>query len=318
MAIDLPELERIIQAHGPIARVVVAEATGSTPREVGTAMLVWAEGQSGTIGGGELEYRAAHAARAQLKRGQPVATARLPLGPALGQCCGGAVTLVTEIYRAEDLARLTQMPIHARAVTNNAGQPLTVTRAIAKARNQGEIPEPILADGWLIEPVTRPQTPVWIYGAGHVGRALVQTLAALPNLSITWVDVDLTRFPDDPPDGVTCLPAPDPSKAVALAPSDAHHLVLTYSHVMDLELCHAILSHSFASAGLIGSTTKWARFRKRLAAIGHSCTEIDQINCPIGDPRLGKHPQAIALGAGTALLRSVANNNNLDRGVLTK
>ena len=318
MAIDLPELDRTIHAHGPVARVVVAGTAGSTPREVGTAMLVWDHGQSGTIGGGELEFRAARDARAQLKQGQNLSIARLPLGPALGQCCGGAVTLLTEIYRTEDITRLANASIHARSINRDKDAPLAVSRTIAKARNQGELPRPALTQGWMIEPITRLQTPIWVYGAGHVGRALVQTLAPLPDLAITWVDVDVSRFPEVPPEGVTCLPAPDPAKAVALAPTDAHHLVLTYSHVMDLEICHAILSHGFASAGVIGSATKWARFRKRLTALGHGCTEIDQINCPIGDPSLGKHPQAIALGVGTALLKSVAYNNNLDRGVLTK
>ncbi|WP_424939168.1 xanthine dehydrogenase accessory protein XdhC [Aliiroseovarius sp. S253] len=315
MAIDLLQLERTITAHGPVARVVVADTAGSTPREIGAAMLVWDCGQSGTIGGGELEFRAAHDARAQLQQGQGTSLVRLSLGPTLGQCCGGAVTLLTEIYRAEDITRLADTSIHARSTTGEEDAPLAVSRMIAKARNQGEIPEPVLTQGWMIEPITRPQSPIWIYGAGHVGRALVQTLAPLPELAITWVDVDLSRYPDEVPDSVTCLPAADPSKAVALAPIDAHHLVLTYSHVMDLEICHAILSHSFASAGLIGSATKWARFRKRLTALGHGCTEIDQINCPIGDPSLGKHPQAIALGVGTALLKSVAYNNKLDRGV---
>lgn len=318
MAIDLPELDRTIQAHGPVARVVVADTAGSTPREVGAAMLVWDGGQSGTIGGGELEYRAARDGRTQLQQGQTTRMVRLPLGPALGQCCGGAVTLLTEVYRAEDVERLSGTPIHARSATGEVDAPLAVSRIIAKARNQGVTPEPTLTQGWMIEPVARPQTPIWIYGAGHVGRALVQTLAPLPDLAITWVDVHLTRFPDQVPGGVTCLPAPDPAKAVALAPADAHHLVLTFSHVMDLEICHAILSHRFASAGLIGSATKWARFRTRLTALGHGRSEIDQINCPIGDPSLGKHPQAIALGVGTALLKIVAYNNNLDRGVLTK
>ncbi|NDW53125.1 xanthine dehydrogenase accessory protein XdhC [Aliiroseovarius sp. PrR006] len=318
MAIDLPQLDRTIATHGPVARVVVADTAGSTPREVGAAMLVWTDGQSGTIGGGELEFRAARDARTQLQQGQNLKTVRLPLGPALGQCCGGAVTLLTEIYCAEDITRLADTSIHARSTTGNDTAPLAVSRTLAKARNQGVLPEPTLMQGWMIEPVARPQTPVWIYGAGHVGRALVQTLAPLPDLAITWVDVDLSRFPKNVPEGVTCLPASDPAKAVALAPADAHHLVLTYSHVMDLEICHAILSHRFASAGLIGSATKWARFRSRLTALGHSRTKIDQINCPIGDPSLGKHPQAIALGVGTALLKSVAYNNNLDRGVLTK
>ncbi|SMR81609.1 molybdenum cofactor sulfurylase [Aliiroseovarius halocynthiae] len=314
MAIDLPQLDRTIQAHGPVARVVVADTSGSTPREVGAAMLVWDGGQSGTIGGGELEYRAAQDARAQLKKGRPASTARLPLGPALGQCCGGAVTIVTEIYQAEDVARLADLPIHARAVSGPDNAPLAVTRAVAHARNQGVMPPPEFIQGWMVEPVARPQAPVWIYGAGHVGSALVHTLSPLPDLAITWIDVDTPRFPDDVPEGVTCLPAPDPTKAVSLAPADAHHLVLTYSHVMDLEICHAILSHKFASAGLIGSATKWARFRKRLVDLGHGCTIIDQIDCPIGDPSLGKHPQAIALGVATALVKCVAQKNNHDRG----
>ena len=80
------------------------------------------------------------------------------------------------------------------------------------------------------------------------------------------------------------------------APPSAEHLVLTYSHALDLEICHRLLSHGFARAGLIGSATKWARFRKRLLALGHSEVSIARITCPIGDPALGKHPQAIAIG----------------------
>ncbi|MBC7179561.1 MAG: XdhC family protein, partial [Roseovarius sp.] len=72
---------------------------------------------------------------------------------------------------------------------------------------------------------------------------------------------------------------------------------------LDLELCHQLLRRPFASAGLIGSATKWARFRQRLAALGHTDAQISRISCPIGDPNLGKHPQAIALGVAAALLK---------------
>jgi xanthine dehydrogenase accessory factor len=89
---------------------------------------------------------------------------------------------------------------------------------------------------------------------------------------------------------------------MAHAPRDAHHLIVTYSHALDLDLCHAALSRGFASAGVIGSATKWARFRRRLAQLGHAPAAIDRIDCPIGDPRLGKHPQAIALGVAARLL----------------
>ena len=84
----------------------------------------------------------------------------------------------------------------------------------------------------------------------------------------------------------------------------AEHLVLTYSHALDLELCHRILGHGFARLGLIGSATKAARFRARLHDLGHLPVEIQRIACPIGDTSLGKHPQAIALGVATELLRT--------------
>ena len=145
-------------------------------------------------------------------------------------------------------------------------------------------------------------TPLWIYGAGHVGRALVNVMAPLPDFTITWVDTGPARFPDVIPDGVTQLVAADPARAAAHAPDAADHLILTYAHDLDLALCHALLSRRFASIGLIGSATKWARFRRRLHALGHEDAQIARIACPIGDPALGKHPQAIALGVATAMI----------------
>ena len=97
------------------------------------------------------------------------------------------------------------------------------------------------------------------------------------------------------------LPVADPAEAVALAPLEAEHLVLTFSHALDLELCHRLLIHGFLRCGLIGSATKWARFRSRLAALGHA--DMARIDCPIGEPSLGKHPQAIAIGVVAAMLR---------------
>ena len=120
---------------------------------------------------------------------------------------------------------------------------------------------------------------------------------------MTWVDTSEDRFPNDIPDGVTKLVAASPSQVVRFAPSHGEHLILTYSHEMDLEICHALLGHGFEFAGLIGSKTKWARFRKRLIALGHSEHQVDRILCPIGERALGKHPQAIAIGVAGALLR---------------
>ena len=232
-------------------RVTVARTAGSVPREAGTSMWVGPEHTCGTIGGGALEWRAMALARAMLADGCSAARETVALGPALGQCCGGSVTL--------DFAA-------AEAGEDSAGRPL------------------------------------WIWGAGHVGRAIAAVMAPLPDWSVTLVDDAPARMADVP--GAAPLVAADMPRAVAHAPGHAEHLILTYSHEIDLALCHAILSREFAGCGLIGSATKWARFRARLQALGHAPAQIARIACPIGDPALGKHPQAIAIGVAAAMMRS--------------
>ena len=90
MSFDLMQINAAIAAHGEATRVVIADIKGSSPREIGASMLLWPGGQSGSIGGGALEYQASHAPQPGLRR--------YPLGPELGQCCGGHVTLVTEHF----------------------------------------------------------------------------------------------------------------------------------------------------------------------------------------------------------------------------
>lgn len=302
MSFDLSKLKEAVALHGPVGRVMVAGHQGSVPRETGTSMLVWDTGQQGTIGGGALEFEAVRQLRERLGSGM-CDVQRIPLGPGLGQCCGGAVTLVSEVFTAETSTDIDpEAQIYTRRVSGSAEIPLAVKRAAADARKGKPFVAPILEQGWLAEALTVQPVPVWIYGAGHVGRAIVSTLAPLPDITVTWVDTGPERFPEVIPDGVTALPAKNPADAAALAPCGAHHLILTYSHALDLELCHRLLRQDFGSVGLIGSKTKWARFRSRLTALGHAHTCIDQLTCPIGDPRLGKHPQAIALGVVSALV----------------
>jgi xanthine dehydrogenase accessory factor len=103
-----------------------------------------------------------------------------------------------------------------------------------------------------------------------------------------------------------------PERIAAHAPQGAEHLVLTYSHALDLELCHRLLGRGFGGLGLIGSATKWARFRARLAALGHGAAAIDRIDCPIGDPGLGKYPQAIAIGVAANLLNKKQSETEIE------
>lgn len=293
--LDRQELVTAVRTHGTVARVVIIETRGSVPREAGTEMLVWEDGQSGTIGGGRLEFDVAQDARARLTAGGDLA--RLyPLGPALGQCCGGAVRVLTEIF---DLARAKQLPeagIWAR--------PLPGVDTPQPAHTTG------LSRGWFAEEIGKATRSLWVWGAGHVGRAIVQTMAPLPDFDITWVDTDLTRFPAELPTGVSQLCAQAPDRLVPHAPRDADHIIVTYSHELDLALCHGLLIHGFHHCGLIGSETKWARFTKRLRSLGQSQAEISRISCPIGDPSLGKHPQAIAVGVAAALIKASSEQEN--------
>ncbi len=293
MSFDLSALKDAVRAHGRVARVVVAQTKGSVPREVGAAMLIWDGGQSGTIGGGSLEFESAKQAL------QNQGMSRYPLGPSLGQCCGGSVTLLCEHFDEATLQIISDAAPFARGP---GAMPLAVSRHLSLARNSGAPVESALIEGWMIEPISKPRRAIWLYGAGHVGRALANTLAPLPEIDITWIDTAQSRFPDEIPMGATPLIAANPADTVRHAPDHAEHLILTYSHALDLELCHRILSRSFESCGLIGSATKWARFRNRLASLGHSPAQISRICCPIGQPALGKHPQAIAISVAASLL----------------
>jgi xanthine dehydrogenase accessory factor len=308
MSFDRDSLIRAINQHGSVTRVVIADVEGSSPREVGASMLVWRDGQSGTIGGGTLEFDAAQAAR------KGPFFRRIPLGPALGQCCGGAVTLVAERFDASNVDTLAHDHV-LRRVHGNSEQPLGFARALAAYRNAGTPIAPNYSNGWFIEPITKPSRSIWIWGAGHVGRALVDVLAPLPELGLTWIDTAANRFPANCPENVDQLIAQNPAELVRHAPGDSEHLILTYSHALDLELCHRLLSHGFARAGLIGSKTKWARFRSRLRNLGHSDDQITRIQCPIGQKDLGKHPQAIAVGVAAEILNARQTKENEIRGV---
>ena len=313
MSLDRDAMARLIGAHGAVVRVVVTEVAGSAPREAGAAMAVWADGQEGTIGGGALEHAATARARAILRAGAGDRLDRTALGPALNQCCGGAVVVLSELWDAGRLAAV-EGTVVARPLPGTDGQmPLAVKRILARARGEGFRPVARSLHGWFVEPVAAPARDIWIWGAGHVGRAVVGVLAPLPGVRLTWIDTDAARFPAVP-EGVTQRIAANPAELVVEAPAGAEHLVLTFSHALDLELCHRLLGHGFADLGLIGSATKRARFRSRLAASGHLAAQISRIRCPIGQPALGKHPQAIAVGVAADLLANKHNKNETGSG----
>jgi xanthine dehydrogenase accessory factor len=333
----IAQLAQEVAGRGPIARVTIIRAEGSTPRECGAAMLVGRVHSTGTIGGGALEQEAVAHARYLLASHGEVVASRWPrdtrsyaLGPALGQCCGGHAWLLFELFgpRERDLLEaLANDPrrdgaLIVRPLAGGAGLeavadrktqgdwPLAVTRAVrdmlagARPREAVLVRVPRAASAWFLEPMARRTVPLIIYGAGHVGRALVRALQDLP-FAITWVDTAAARLPAAIPSAVRAEIARNPAAFAAATPPGAFHIVMTYSHTLDLAICHAVLTRSdFGYLGLIGSHTKRARFARRLGDSGIDTRRLSRLICPIGLPGLpGKEPAIIATSVAADLLR---------------
>jgi xanthine dehydrogenase accessory factor len=306
----------------PVVRVLVADSRGSAPREPGACMLVAAGGAAGTIGGGHLEWHAMRCARALLADplpGLPVRLAHLVLGTELAQCCGGTVQLWLERFTRADLPQLrtaVELLEHGTAVLITTD--LThesVARRLRAARDGERMQFNSGEHTRLIERL-EPAAPLWLYGAGHVGQALVSILAGLP-FEITWVDARAGMFPQPLPSHVHTVCAADPVETVRRAPAHARFLVMTHEHALDYALCRAILTRGAgmpdcAWLGLIGSKSKAARFRSRLKRDGLTPGQIARLTCPIGLTAIrDKLPAAIAVGIAAQLLTDTGTGRDL-------
>ncbi len=245
--------------------VTVSSTQGSVPRGPGTRMLVFAQGEHGTIGGGHLEFQALAHARLWLAGQTTQTSLRQVLGPSLGQCCGGVMNLQFEAVSVADVGRLRGLLCPKR-------------------------------------------TPLALFGGGHVGKALVRTLAPLPFV-VRWIDSRDEIFPDDAPEGVECEHSNPVQAAVADLVAGSRVLIMSFSHAEDLDIVIACLKRQrergdLPFVGLIGSDTKWATFRHRLEDRGFSASEIAHITCPIGVPGInGKEPEVIAVAVAAQLLQ---------------
>ena len=290
-----------IGAHGAVVRASLVGVKGSAPREAGAMMLITEDDIWQTIGGGTLEFTVMSRAREMLADSAAGPWARMvmraALGPDMGQCCGGQVRVLLERFGSDEDAVLAGL-----ASCRTIAHPLDGSAPLGDA---GDTPPGLDRDtGCFIAPVTLPGRPAFLYGAGHIGRALAPHLTAL-QLDLHWVDVEKARFPAEIPAGVRQVIASDPTVIAAHAPEESIHLVVTHNHTLDEAICHRVLSgQGFARIGLIGSATKAARFRSRLSKAGIAQPELDRLVCPVGLPEItGKHPARVALSiaAGVAI-----------------
>jgi xanthine dehydrogenase accessory factor len=232
--------------------VKVTSTRGSTPREVGAWMIVTPLGFHGTIGGGTLEWHAMAEAQSLLHKSPTQKATRKILGPDMGQCCGGSVELLIESFDSSSIPAVK-----------------------AKADN-------------FVEDFRH----LHLWGAGHIGRALVLALAPLP-FRISWWDARPNAFPAVVPQNVSCRSgSPEDMEPGAMV------LVMSHSHALDFEIVdYALRNGSFPFVGLIGSDTKKARFMNRLEV------RPEFLVCPIGEISIqSKHPAVIAAGIAVQVL----------------
>ena len=298
------------QGVAPSVLVTVAAVKGSVPREPGAKMRVRAFDFDDTIGGGHLEHRALEIARAMLATGETRRFERFALGPSLGQCCGGVAWLVFECVDADQLALLQARRFVDtwRLVALDGSAESTVLDAPPFPGDTGtRVVEGEGGRRWLVDAIRAPRAHLMLFGAGHVGAAIVRALADLP-CRVTWVDERDAMFPASIPDNVTIEATDTPEALVEHAAPGTSFLVMTHSHALDLRLCHAVLSRPVRESaadwfGLIGSATKRSQFEARLRERGVDDAHLASMVCPIGLPGIaGKAPAVIAASSVAQLL----------------
>jgi xanthine dehydrogenase accessory factor len=171
----------------------------------------------------------------------------------------------------------------------------------------------------LFECFAASRVNIMLFGAGHVGQALVRILAALP-VKVTWVDNRAEQFQQyeniSHINNISCVVSENPSDEIASMPSNSYFIVMTHNHQLDFELCQTILKQAqqqkndFAYLGLIASNTKWRRFQQRFAHQEIAQDLIARINCPIGLSAVqGKKPMEVAVSIAGELIQLYQGNN---------
>jgi xanthine dehydrogenase accessory factor len=298
-----------IEAEGSAALVTLARVEGSSPREAGARMVVRPSGGfHGTIGGGALEWVALEAAQAALAFGRGPASRRsLALGPELAQCCGGRVEWRIETFDRRDLPGLGPLAAAERAgpamLKAWIGADGRIERALEPDRRGHTLTATLSSDHSWMEPIGKSARAVYLFGAGHVGRALALALAPLP-FAVRWIDSRREAFPSRTPANVAPIHAPDPPAELVNAPDGALIVVMTHAHPLDLAIVvEALRVERFGFVGLIGSASKKARFVSQMRAAGLEEQTLARLVCPIGIAGIeSKDPAVIAASTASQLL----------------
>jgi xanthine dehydrogenase accessory factor len=321
----IEELSDLAAAGEPAVLVTVAGIRGSAPREIGAKMIVTANETIGTIGGGQLEYQSTRIA-AGLFEDDRNSLRSFPLGSSMGQCCGGVVEILFEPVSSGMPAWLRDLrAVHGQRqpamvvtrISRSAPAKFVVTadsvfgdgdsdeRMVVVARDMliGHRPDARRQVQEFYEPVVMPDLNIAVFGAGHVGSAVVSALSGL-DCNIRWIDSRRHMF-RNVPGNVRTIEAAEPALEVAAMPPGSYYLVMTHSHSLDFDICDRILRREDARyCGLIGSVSKRRRFEKRYRQQDMAQGMINTLVCPIGvDGISGKKPAEIAVSVAAEVLK---------------
>src|SRR6202051_5010477 len=143
----------------------------------------------------------------------------------------------------------------------------------------------------FVERFAEARKTVLLFGAGHVGRAVVLALSQLP-FSVRWIDTRADQFPQYAPANVVYVRTDGADREIIAAPPGAFAVIMTHSHPLDYSIAEAALRRpDLGFVGLIGSITKRARFTSQALKLGLCEKHIARLVCPIGLPGIkGKEP----------------------------
>jgi xanthine dehydrogenase accessory factor len=308
----IAEARAAVRRGEVLAMTTVVGIQGSTPRELGARMLVWPDRFTGTVGGGSLERQALDQARKLIAQDmRRHALQDYPLGPLLGQCCGGHVRLLVErldgdsLPWLDDAARAWAMgaPFRLRACFEGTTMRRSVQPTALDAPADGPR-TPIAQVRSLAEAIAPARPLLVIFGAGHVARAVARAFAPLP-FQLDWLASREDLRPEASAAHATIMSEDELEACVEAAPPGALFAIFTHSHDLDYRLTRAALGKGdFGYLGLIGSRTKRARFERRLRDDGVDEAALDRLTCPIGIASLkSKEPEVIAVALAAELLQ---------------
>ena len=313
-------------AREPVVVVTVVDARGSSPSETGAKMLVTANSTLGTIGGGRLEYRCTALARELFGPGANARLDRFPLNESVGQFCGGVVDVLFEPMNGgipDWLRDLTHVRSRggSAVVCTHLGDPTKkiVVTELGAYRHSGESEDSVVdrarrnlgshreaqrVDAWFLERVGCTGFNVAVFGAGHVGSAVVRSLCAL-DCEIRWIDARPGMF-GEMPRNLRAVQCGQPAAEVDRMPPGSCYLVMTHDHDLDFDICQRVLERGDAAyCGMIGSRSKRRRFVERYRVNGLEPEVISQLVCPIGIGAIrGKKPAEIAISVSAQVLHA--------------